>query len=71
MVCQTRELEQILKNMTWTCLLQLLSQGNSALAKARFCAVFISYFIGLKHWAKAIVRTPARARFCAVLPYQM
>ena len=69
MVCQTRELEQILKNMTWTCLLQLLSQGNSASTyQGSSLRCFISYFIGLKHWAKAIVRTPARARFCAVLP---
>ena len=55
MGCQTRELEQMPKNMTWTCLLQLLSQGNSASTyQDSFLRCFISYFIGLKHWAKAI-----------------
>ena len=51
MVCQTRELEQILKNMTWTCLLQLLSQGNSA---STCQGSFLRCFYFVFYWLEAL-----------------
>ena len=51
MGCQTRELEQIVKNMTWTCLLQLLSQGNSA---STCQGSFLRCFYFVFYWLEAL-----------------
>ena len=51
MGCQTRELGQMPKYMTWTCLLQLLSQGNSA---STCQGSFLRCFYFVFYWLEAL-----------------